>query len=129
MKNIAKARNLFYQLRTLGIKISLDYFGTGYSSLSYIHQLPFDIIKIDRSFVSYIDNEHTEHPIINIVIALAKSLKIKLVAEGIETAQQLKLLKSMHCDFGQGYYIDKPMPSDKTDRLVLNPIFIETKMT
>lgn len=121
VKNIAKARNLFHQIKMLGVRISLDDFGTGYSSLSYIHQLPFDIIKIDRSFVSYIDEKHTEHPIINIVVALAKSLKIQLVAEGIETPQQLQLLKSMNCDYGQGYYLAKPMPASETDKLIVNP--------
>lgn len=121
MKNIAKARNLFYQLKRLGIKVSLDDFGTGYSSLSYIHQLPFDMIKIDRSFVSHISTQITEHPIISIIVSLAKTLNIDIVAEGIESAQQMNLLKAMDCDFGQGYFIAKPMPSIETDRLIKSP--------
>lgn len=113
MKNIAKARNLFHQLKLLGVKISLDDFGTGYSSLSYINQLPFDVIKIDRSFVSHIDENNQEHPVISVIVALAKTLKIELVAEGIETQCQLDALKALHCDFGQGFYLAKPMPASE----------------
>lgn len=119
IKNIAKARNLFHQIKRLGIKISLDDFGTGYSSLSYIHQLPFDIIKIDRSFIAYINEAQNEHPIVNIIVALAKTMKFEIVAEGIETAKQLEILSQIKCDFGQGYYLSKPLPSDQTDELVL----------
>jgi len=121
MKNIAKARNLFYQLKRLGIKISLDDFGTGYSSLSYLHQLPFDVIKIDRSFVSHISSQITEHPIISIIVSLAKTLNINIIAEGIESAQQMNQLKAMDCDFGQGYYLANPMPAKSTDKLITNP--------
>lgn len=127
MKNIAKARNLFYQMKMLGIKVSLDDFGTGYSSLSYIHQLPFDVIKIDRSFVSHISAQITEHPIISIIVSLAKTLNIDIVAEGIESAQQLKFLKDMDCDYGQGYYLSKPMPARLTDNVVIKPEFIPNK--
>jgi diguanylate cyclase (GGDEF)-like protein len=121
MKNIAKARNLFHQLKALGIKISLDDFGTGYSSLSYIHQLPFDVIKIDRSFISHISEENTEHPIISIIVSLAKTLDIQLVAEGIETQQQLTVLKNMGCDFGQGFLLSRPIPPEKTTAIVKSP--------
>ncbi len=122
MKNIAKARNLFYQLKRLGIRVSLDDFGTGYSSLSYIHQLPFDIIKIDRSFVSHISAQITEHPIISIIVSLAKTLNISIIAEGVETAQQMKLLKAIGCDCGQGFFLAKPMPAVLTDQLICNSL-------
>jgi diguanylate cyclase (GGDEF)-like protein len=120
MKNIAKARNLFHQLKLLGVKISLDDFGTGYSSLSYINQLPFDVIKIDRSFVSHIDDNHREHPVISVIVALAKTLKIELVAEGIETSQQLEVLSELKCDFGQGFYLAEPMPASEVVCFIKN---------
>jgi len=118
MENIAKARKLFHQIKSLGIRISLDDFGTGYSSLSYIHQLPFDAIKIDRSFVSNIHQDDKEHPIISIIVALAKTLKIKLIAEGIETPEQLKRLRELNCDFGQGYFLSPPLPADEAKNLL-----------
>jgi len=118
MENIAKARKLFHQIKSLGIRISLDDFGTGYSSLSYIHQLPFDAIKIDRSFVSNIHQDDKEHPIISIIVALAKTLNIKLIAEGIETSEQLTRLRELNCDFGQGYYLAPPLPADQAEQLI-----------
>ena len=121
MTNIAKARNLFYQLKLIGVKISLDDFGTGYSSLSYIHQLPFDILKIDRSFVSNIGQGRKNHPIIGIIVALAKTLEIDLVAEGIETFDQLETLRAMGCEYGQGFFLSKPMQSIKTEAIVNKP--------
>lgn len=121
MQNIAKARNLFHQLKLLGVKVSLDDFGTGYSSLSYIHQLPFDTIKIDRSFVSNIEKSGDNHPIVSIIVALAKTLEIDLVAEGIETNIQLNTLRNMGCSYGQGYYMAKPMPAEKAEAIVRQP--------
>ena len=120
MENIGKARLLFHKLKSLGIKISLDDFGTGYSSLSYLHQLPFDIIKVDRTFITHIDENKPESPIINTIVALANTLKMEIVAEGIETVLQLDVLKSMQCQFGQGYYLAKPMPCEEAEVLVLN---------
>lgn len=109
IKNFTTACHIFQQLKRMGVKISLDDFGTGYSSLSYLHQLPFDIIKIDRTFCSAINENNMQHPIIEVIISLAKTLNLKVVAEGIETAQQLEVLKAMNCDFGQGCYLFKPM--------------------
>ncbi|WP_444997211.1 EAL domain-containing protein [Aliikangiella sp. IMCC44359] len=120
MENKAKARHLFHQLKLAGIRISLDDFGTGYSSLSYLNQLPFDILKIDRSFVTNITEKNQDHPIINMIVALAKTMKIDLVAEGVETPLQLSTLLEMNCQYGQGYYFSKPIPAYKTQALVLN---------
>lgn len=121
IKNIGKARHLFHQLKSLGVKISLDDFGTGYSSLSYLNQLPFDILKIDRTFVSNITKRTPDQPIINMIVALAKTMKIDLVAEGIETDLQLNSLLGMHCRYGQGYYFSKPLPEKKAEFIVRNP--------
>lgn len=118
MKNIGKARHLFHQLKNLDIKISLDDFGTGYSSLSYLNQLPFDILKIDRSFVTNINQRTPDHPIINMIVALANTMEIDLVAEGVETLLQLETLTKMRCQFGQGYYFAEPLPADEAENLI-----------
>ncbi|MET1254560.1 EAL domain-containing protein [Aliikangiella maris] len=120
MENKAKARHLFHRLKLAGIRISLDDFGTGYSSLSYLHQLPFDILKIDRSFVTNITEHNQENPIINMIVALANTMKIDLVAEGVETPLQLETLSKMQCQFGQGYHFSKPLSAEDTLKLVKN---------
>lgn len=101
-------------LRQRGIRLAIDDFGTGYSSLSYLNTLPVQVLKIDRSFVSaLIENDQTNNntsEIVRATIALAHNLGMSVVAEGIETAQQLALLQSFHCDFGQGYYFARPLP-------------------
>jgi EAL domain-containing protein (putative c-di-GMP-specific phosphodiesterase class I) len=101
-------------LRQRGIRLAIDDFGTGYSSLSYLDKLPVQVLKIDRSFVNaLIENEQTNNntsEIVRATIALAHNLGMTVVAEGIETAQQLALLQSYGCDFGQGYFFARPMP-------------------
>ncbi|HUQ78214.1 MAG TPA: EAL domain-containing protein [Patescibacteria group bacterium] len=95
-------------LRDLGVKLVLDDFGTGYSSLSYLRRLPLDTIKIDRSFVNGIEEDDSNLPIVQAVIALAHGLGIEVVAEGIETAAQLERLRGLACDRGQGYWFARP---------------------
>ncbi len=101
------------RLRSLGTKLVLDDFGTGYSSLSYLKHLPLDTIKIDRSFVAGLDREDANLPIVQAVISLAHGLGIDVVAEGIETAEQLGWLRELVCDRGQGYYYARPLPADE----------------
>lgn len=105
-------------LRKLGISLSLDDFGTGYSSLSYLQRFPVQTLKIDRSFVSKIDTDPDSLKIVRAIVLLGKSLGLRVVAEGIESAAQLDLLRQMHCDYGQGYYFAQPLPADEvTSRL------------
>jgi EAL domain-containing protein (putative c-di-GMP-specific phosphodiesterase class I) len=99
-------------IRDLGVGLVLDDFGTGYSSLSYLRRLPLDTIKIDRSFVDGIDDDNSNLPIVQAVIALAHGLGIEVVAEGIETAGQLARLRELVCDRGQGYYYARPQPPE-----------------
>jgi EAL domain-containing protein (putative c-di-GMP-specific phosphodiesterase class I) len=97
------------KLNALGVRISIDDFGTGYSSLSRLHQLPADVLKIDRSFTVRIgaDNEGSE--IVRLIITLAHTLRLRVVAEGIDTTAQLDFLSSLGCEFGQGYLFSKPV--------------------
>lgn len=104
-------RQLLSQLKGLGLSLAMDDFGTGYSSLSYLKKFPIDVLKIDRSFISEIPSNPDDMEITSAVIAMAHNLKLKVVAEGIETAEQLTFLRRHRCDVGQGYLFDKPIPS------------------
>ncbi|NOT48430.1 MAG: EAL domain-containing protein [Acidobacteria bacterium] len=108
----AKAIEMLNQIRDLGIEIDIDDFGTGYSNLGYLIRLPISTLKIDRTFVSPIDSDGKNTEIVKTVLALARNLGLKTVAEGIETEHQLKALKDLGCDGGQGYFFAKPMGID-----------------
>jgi diguanylate cyclase (GGDEF)-like protein len=102
------------QTRALGVTIAIDDFGTGYSSLETLRSFPFDRIKLDRSFMREIENSQQARAIIRAVLALGKSLEIKVLAEGVETEEQLKLLKIEGCNEAQGYYLGRPQPRSST---------------
>jgi len=106
------------QLKQLGVKIAIDDFGTEYSSLNYIKQLPVDKIKIDISFVRGININHKDEAIIKVIIALAKNLELKVIAEGAETKEQIEFLRKEGCDEIQGYYYYKPMPAKQIEELM-----------
>lgn len=101
------------KLRQLGFKLSIDDFGTGYSSLSYLVRFPLDVLKIDRSFIQHICSLDDKQAIVDAIIQMAHRLQMKVVAEGVETSQQVDLLKSMGCDYIQGYYYSKPLPMEE----------------
>jgi len=103
--------NVLSEVRKKGIKISIDDFGTGQASQQYLFELPIDIIKIDQIFVKALVGNPTSHAIIQSAILLGHQLNLEVVAEGIETQEQLKLLQKMKCDMGQGFGIAKPMPA------------------
>lgn len=113
LNNIQRSVKILEQLRELGIVLALDDFGTGYSSLSYLKQLPVNILKIDRSFVQDITSNPDSAIVTDAIIALAKSLRLKITAEGIETVEQMHYLEERYCDEGQGYYFSKPLPREK----------------
>jgi diguanylate cyclase (GGDEF)-like protein/PAS domain S-box-containing protein len=118
MENSELAIALLQRLRGLGCEISLDDFGTGYCSLSYLHRLPVNFLKIDRSFVSRINESAKNNEIVQTIIKLAKSFRLRVVAEGIETERQMKLLSDLSCDFGQGYFLSKPLEPAEAERLI-----------
>ena len=97
------------KLHKLGIKLSMDDFGTGYSSLSYLRQYDFDILKIDQSFISGITSNKADCSLVKATIGMAHSLGLQVVAEGVETKEQLEQLSELNCDFLQGYYFSKPI--------------------
>ena len=119
---------LLKELKALGIEFSLDDFGTGYSSLSYLHQFPFDTLKIDRSFVSSIEDNSEKLGIIRAIVTLARNLGMDTIAEGIETVNQLAQLKALKCEYGQGYFLFKPLDKEILETIIaaeiVNPIEI-----
>ncbi|MHC8333136.1 bifunctional diguanylate cyclase/phosphodiesterase [Pseudomonas sp. LB3P25] len=107
-------------LKSLGVRMSMDDFGTGYSSLNYLRSFPFDGLKIDRSFVNRLSEDHTNLAIIKAVIGLGRALSLTVTAEGIETLEHLQLLDSVSCDEGQGYLLSRPLCASKFDDLLLS---------
>ena len=113
MQDLEAVVNDLKQLRDLGVKISIDDFGTGYSSLSYVKRLPVDRLKIDQSFVRSLSTDPNDAAIVRAIITLGHSLDLDVVAEGVETADQLARLRAEGCDQVQGFYFGKPMPADE----------------
>jgi EAL domain-containing protein (putative c-di-GMP-specific phosphodiesterase class I) len=97
------------QLKMMGVNLIVDDFGTGYSSLSYLQQFPIDVLKIDQSFVHRITANLDESPIVSAIIDMGKNLKQRVIAEGIETQEQLTFLQAHHCAEGQGYLFSRPL--------------------
>jgi diguanylate cyclase (GGDEF)-like protein len=120
--DIEQTLETMYQLKAMGFIFSIDDFGTGYSSLAYLKQMPVDIIKIDRSFVSGMNDNTADMQIVSSTIAMVHKLGMRVVAEGVETSAQLKLLKSLNCEIGQGYYISRPIAEADLYQLILSKL-------
>lgn len=112
MADIQRSVKTLKQLRELGICLALDDFGTGYSSLNYLKRFPVDMLKIDRSFVQDVTSNPDSAAVTDAIIALAKSLRLNITAEGVETREQLDYLQMRGCDEGQGFYFSRPVPAD-----------------
>lgn len=123
--NNADIINTIKQLKNMGIQIVLDDFGTGYSSLNYLRELPVDRLKIDQSYVQNFDSNRGDDVIIQAIIAMAKSLNLEVLAEGVETQKQLDFLKSMKCTEVQGYYFSKPISSAECEALLKKSAQVE----
>jgi EAL domain-containing protein (putative c-di-GMP-specific phosphodiesterase class I) len=107
-------------LKRVGVKLAVDDFGTGYSSLAYLKDFPVDWLKIDKAFVSNLENEPSNSAILKAIVALGHSLGMKIIAEGVETLYQYKYLQALGCDELQGYYFSKPITSGELEALLLN---------
>ena len=119
MESPEAAAETLHKLSAMGVHLSIDDFGTGYSSLSYLKRFPIDALKIDRSFVRDITADADDAAIAKAVIALAHSLKLRVIAEGVETAEQRDFLRAQQCDVMQGYFLGRPMPVEKFENFML----------
>ena len=113
MKDTEMARKTLHQLKQLGVILAVDDFGTGYSNLSYLQRLPIDVLKIDQSFVQNIESAEDDGIIVSAIISMANSLNLRVIAEGIENANQLAFLKAHHCEEGQGYLFGHPLKAEQ----------------
>ena len=107
------------ELRMLGFKIEIDDFGTGYSSLSMINKIPLDALKIDMIFIRNAFTSQNDNQMIKIIIDIASYLKVPTIAEGVETIEQVAVLKTLGCDIVQGYYFSKPIPADEFKKFII----------
>jgi diguanylate cyclase (GGDEF)-like protein/PAS domain S-box-containing protein len=112
LQDIDQAITVLNELRAMGVRISIDDFGTGYSSLTHLKTLPLNMIKIDRSFIKEITTNSDDAAIAGAVVAMAHSLNLRVIAEGVETLEQLHLLRSLECDEMQGYFVSRPVPPE-----------------
>lgn len=119
MNDIQRSVQTLQELRAIGILIALDDFGTGYSSLNYLKQFPVHMLKIDRSFVQDVMSNPDSAAVTDAIIALAKSLRLAITAEGVETQEQLEYLQQRGCDEGQGYYFSRPAPADTISQMLM----------
>ena len=120
MENPELAAVTLAKLRGLGVRLSIDDFGTGYSSLSYLNRFPVDTLKIDRSFVTSMSEADENLQIVKTIITLAGNLGMQVVAEGVQTEEQLDQLKSLKCQYGQGYYFSKPLEVADVNLFIFN---------
>jgi diguanylate cyclase (GGDEF)-like protein/PAS domain S-box-containing protein len=118
MEDPIAAVEMLQQMKDLGIRLAIDDFGTGYSSLSYLHRFPLDMLKIDRSFISGISETVNEMEIARTIMPLARNLRLDVVAEGVETAEQVVELKKLKCKYAQGFYFSKPLSPDEAEALM-----------
>lgn len=122
IQNIEHNLNQLSKLHTLGVHLAIDDFGVGYSSLGYLRDFPVDLLKIDRSFITDVTERHDDAVITRAVINLAHNLGIQVVAEGVETQEQLNFLKNHRCDLIQGYLISRPIPASELEQALSSGI-------
>jgi diguanylate cyclase (GGDEF)-like protein/PAS domain S-box-containing protein len=118
MKRVESSVSILQSLRERGVRVAIDDFGTGYSSLSYLQKFPVDTLKIDQSFVRQVTSAKDDTSIVTAVISMARSLKLRVVAEGVQTLEELTFLRANRCDEAQGYYFSRPVPSQQFARLL-----------
>jgi diguanylate cyclase (GGDEF)-like protein len=119
MQDIEITRHDLENLKNIGVSISIDDFGTGYSSLAHLKRFPIDNLKIDISFIREIATDPDTASIVTAIIAMAHTLNLKTIAEGIETEEQWKILRLLRCDMGQGYFFSRPLPAEEAERMLI----------
>jgi diguanylate cyclase (GGDEF)-like protein len=122
MKRAESTETILETLRTSGVRLAIDDFGTGYSSLSYLRKFPIDALKIDQSFIRQITTAPDDTAIVTAMISMGRSLKLRVVAEGVETQEELAFLQAHQCDEAQGYYFSRPVPPDQFATLLKSGI-------
>jgi len=120
MKHAASTAIVLQTLRESGIRVAVDDFGTGYSSLSYLQKFPIDAVKIDQSFIRQISTAGDDTTIVKAVIGMARGLKLRVVAEGVETAEEVAFLRAYRCEEAQGYFFGRPVPAQQFVMLLKN---------
>ena len=118
MADPSAAVEMLQQIKSIGIHLAIDDFGTGYSSLSYLHRFPLDTLKIDRSFIRDMQEDGEGMEIARTILPMANNLRLDVVAEGVETLEQVALLKQLHCKYAQGYYFSKPLSAENSTALL-----------
>ncbi|GAV19967.1 cyclic di-GMP phosphodiesterase Gmr [Mariprofundus micogutta] len=124
MQDAETAMRVLNEMKQMGMKLSVDDFGTGYSSMAYLKHFPLDVLKIDRSFVMDIPQDKQDITITTAIISLAKALELNVVAEGVETTEQLEFLRSCECDQIQGFLFSPPVPSEKAGPMIYKPFSV-----
>jgi len=119
MQDVEATVAKLWELKALGVRIAMDDFGTGYSSLNYLKRFPIDILKLDQSFVREVNHDATDAAIVSAVISMAHSLDLKVIAEGVETEEQLAFLTKQRCDRIQGYLFSAPLAPDQLEAYLL----------
>jgi EAL domain-containing protein (putative c-di-GMP-specific phosphodiesterase class I) len=120
MKHAASTATILQTLRERGMRVAVDDFGTGYSSLSYLRKFPVDAVKIDQSFVRQISTAGDDTTIVKAVIGMARGLKLRVIAEGVETLEEVAFLRAYRCEEAQGYYFSRPVPPQQFAMLLRN---------
>ena len=118
LEHAEPALSTLQRLREMGVVLCIDDFGTGYSSLGYLHRFPLDVVKIDRSFVSRMDRDGRSAQLVHAIVNLARNLRVRVVAEGVETREQLAALRGMGCDFAQGFLFAEPLTEERVERML-----------
>jgi EAL domain-containing protein (putative c-di-GMP-specific phosphodiesterase class I) len=118
MRNAELAASTLKAIRDIGIRVAIDDFGTGYSSLSYLRRFPLDSLKIDQSFLHKVHVAPDDSIIVSAIIGMGRAIGLRVIAEGVETAEELAFLKANDCDDAQGYYFGRPVPAEEFVKLL-----------
>jgi EAL domain-containing protein (putative c-di-GMP-specific phosphodiesterase class I) len=118
IRDVAAACEHLEEIKALGVRVAIDDFGTGYASLSQLQRLPADILKVDRSFVAALEEGPQSHDLLQAILGVGRSLSLTVIAEGIETEQQLETIRAMGCEMAQGFLLGRPAPAEALEGLL-----------